>query len=321
MHLPRTFYEEFAARWPLLFKLAEKYVDRLAPAEPGVLPGDVFLTLSEMIDRGLSGPGADRDLSVELGRVCERELGHRPVAGNQSDIDFFQSINSVTRTLMGFMFYHKRTFFIQPNLVQRLAHTTLDIEAADLHLPFPVMMLVLDDPISREAAHAHWPSAGPLSVLAYEHAVEGERAFQFSPVSARPEVPAPWIMTIRQSMHLTEAMVKQSPLLKIVANALDYIEHPWDEVAHVSVKTPSHTLSKKISKMPYINVGHRYPTMETPPLGSKTGHKLGHRVFVMGHGRNQRHGHRNSLVKRIRGSSRSGKGQRTPRSSNGRMRH
>ena len=85
-----------------------------------------------------------------------------------------------------------------------------------------------------------------------------------------------------------------------MANALDYIAHPWDEAAHVKVKTPSHTLSKKVSKLPYINVGHRYPPMDTPPLGSKTGHKLGHRVFVMGHGRNQRHGHQNSLIKRIR---------------------
>ena len=80
---------------------------------------------------------------------------------------------------MTFMFYHKRTFFIQPNLVQRLAHKMLDIpDVGDVHLPFPLMMLVLDDPISREAAHEHWPTNGPISIIAHKTVcvVDGETA-------------------------------------------------------------------------------------------------------------------------------------------------
>ena len=296
MNMPRTFYEEFQSRWPRLFREIEKYVERQPPPPPDVLPEDAMPHCwDDMADELLAG--AKNPLMRELVSAVRMELGGRRLKENE---DFYKSIISVADTLIAFMLYHRRTFFVQPNLVQRLAHTALDIDVADLIVPFPMTMLVFDDPISREAA-PHWEFSGPVSVLVDYVERNGEPKLRISPVAPRPQVRMPIVFELPTSGRLTEAVAKEIPLAKIVANALDYIAHPWDGDAPATVRAaPSHTLSKKVSKLPYIVVGRRYQPMDTPPLGTGTGHKLDHRVFVMGHGRNQRHGPRNSLIKRIR---------------------
>ncbi len=61
-----------------------------------------------------------------------------------------------------------------------------------------------------------------------------------------------------------DPMLPHEPLAWIVLNALDYIDHPWDEVTHVAVKRPSGTGSKRASKLHFICVGRRYQPMEVP---------------------------------------------------------
>jgi hypothetical protein len=85
MHMPRTFYEEFQSRWPKLFRQIQKYVDRLPPAAPGVLPGDAMPSLGEIVDGVIAGSNVGREFSYELAAVIENELGHRPDKENQRD--------------------------------------------------------------------------------------------------------------------------------------------------------------------------------------------------------------------------------------------
>lgn len=303
MHMPRTFYEDFQARWPTWFRAIERRVAQLRASDSRYrVPPAVFADAVPMVQELIVETFKELTAST---LTREMELKDRDAAR-----DMIPKISETAAALAAFVLYGKRCFYVQPNLVQRLAHTRLDIDPADIGLPFPYFMLVFDDPISRAAAGEVWPTEGPISVMVYQGrggegtAFEGQPALVISPFTPRQ------FTTRRTSVELNLAggRIDFDPELPyehlswIVLNALDYIDHPWDEAAPVSVKTPSHTTSKKASKLPYISVGHRYAPMQTPPLGTTTadGYKLDHRVFVRGHGRNQRHGPRNSLIKRIR---------------------
>lgn len=293
MHMPKTFYEDFQRRWPRLFREVEKYVAKLPTPAAGALPIDAVPKLAELPSTLLDA--AFREHVHELGR---------PATMSDADTDQMGAIHNAVVSLILFILYGKRVFYIQPNLVQRLAHTQLDIDCREMAPPFPFCMLVFDDPISREAAHQNWPTSGAISVWVQDAIPPEGRTKGTRCVRVVPKVPGQTLhyQTLLFDIPLDDQHISHepNPFMQIVLNALDYIHSPWDEIEPVTIRMPSNTLSKKVSKLPYISVGRYYQPMETPPLGTATGHKLGQRVFVRGHGRNQRHGYRNSLVKRIR---------------------
>lgn len=282
MHMPRTFYEEFAARWPTLFRALKKYF------EAGhVLPDDDDPTL-QFEKNPVLVQAMHRELRHFLGREPDKRRDNRVL----------MDMMAASSTLLKFLQSHKRIFFIQPNLVQRLAHTTLDIGMDELRAPFPFSMLVFDDPISRAALDREWTTSGPISVLVHDY--PAKQSLSIAILTPRRLGTVKRNFPLDKGVRIIGMRGENHQFLEIVLNALDYIEEPWDEAALVEVKKPSATDSKKASQLPYINVGSRYLPLDTPPLGTASGHKLGVRVFVKGHGRNQRHGHRNSLIKRIR---------------------
>lgn len=262
MHMPRTFYEDFQARWPEVFKVVGKFVATLPPVEPGSSVDD---------NRPLRKPDSlTPEMRHALWKVQTREMG-RLLATNPADPQFeadareFADICETMDALILFQRYGKRTFYVQPNLVQRLAHTTLDVDCSDIRLPFPYLMLVFDDPITREAAQRFWPTTGPLSVFLYETIsldgrTKGKRVLRTMPMIAKQFASTRVIFDTALDGHVSSTMLHTptDQLLQIVLNTLDYIEEPWDEVAPVTVKTPSNALSKKVSKLPYIDLGRKY---------------------------------------------------------------
>jgi hypothetical protein len=249
MHMPRTFYEEFQARWPVLFKAVEKRFAKLMP------PAE-FVEAQALLARF----STDEEIVELLVDIQRRLLGRKPTKENE-EYSMFLSMLETAGLLGAFILYGKRSFFIRPNLVQRLAHTRLDIVPADIKLPFPFFMLVFDDPISREAAKEVWPTDGPISAFVnIGPSVEGTFKGETS-------------IMIHVEVRLAGGRINFDPLLPhepmawIALNALDYIDEPWDQNRPVAVKKPSGTLSKKSSHLSYIDVGRRYQPMDAPPLG------------------------------------------------------
>ena len=124
-------------RWPALFRAVEK--------RQGHAP---WLSSRKHKCCFISSFGEDQELLDLIVDQQRRLLGRKAVVAT---IRCSKTCSKQSRCSVPSSSTASARFYIQPNLVQRLAHTRLDIDPADIGLPFPFFMLVFDDPITRTA--------------------------------------------------------------------------------------------------------------------------------------------------------------------------
>ncbi len=147
--LPVTYYDVVYKRDKDLFNFISLEINAIEGKEIEILNPDDLLYVQEYF-------------RVTIDKVVETTKNNLKLMGviNPTELDFhiqkmyetpefkqlLLSIEADYITLVNFELFHKKTFYISPNLADNLAQTKLDIESKFLKLPFDSCLFVFDSP-------------------------------------------------------------------------------------------------------------------------------------------------------------------------------
>ncbi len=228
MELPATYYDVLLRRDPRLFEYLRKDLADRAASEPFGSTDDFSREfenyLHETLER-FTNHISDRLTSAGVVSAEEGQAALDQVMASNEVKLLMHAKHADYLAATNFELFGKKTFYVNDNLVQQLAHTSLEIEAEFLRLPFSSCLFVFTSPAVLRAFYAidkHRQPPGtdmnmPVSVFATDHTVaEGGRKLMF----------ACWHSGLRANhMH-----VKRELLIRPGWSMSKTLKTDWDEI-------------------------------------------------------------------------------------------
>jgi len=227
MELPATYYDVLARRDPRLFEHVRKDIANLAASEPFGSTDDFSKQfenyLHETLER-FANDVSDRLASAGIVSAAEGQAALDGVMASKEVKLLMHAKHADYLAVSNFELFGKKTFYVNDNLVQQLAHTSLETEAEFLRLPFPSCLFVFTSSVALRAFYAvdrnrRLPEVDmnmPVSVFATAHPAEGGRKLMF----------ACWHSGLRTNhMH-----VKRELLIRPGWNISETLQTDWDVI-------------------------------------------------------------------------------------------